>query len=437
MILLGLLLSFIIGWGLVRALTPREKNGTFEDIFLAWGVGALCVSQLTLYSILPFGRLIPPVTCALGLCCTAAIWLFLARDPRKISLRIETVPQVFLVGFLIFCAILFWYQAIVLPYGGYDAWSLWNYRAVSVFRGGDHWAGIFHNEVQGKHPWLLPLFVVWGWCFSGGETTGVPILIAVLTALATLGLLVSALAEDIGETKALLGGIFLFFLPFFAWHSVSQYASIITAYYLLAACICLKKTVRDDSPKYWILSAVFLGALAFSKDEGLVLAAACLSSFLIFLKPKDKKTPLLFWLKLAGASLAVILVEVFMRTQAISAAPYIKSDLYVINLGGIFAQERWTLIRDFFWNKIMLHAEFGRLRLWLPLALLGVFTSVGRFILGSVLAYGAVFFFLYLIVANDLVWRMDVTADRLLFLVMPVLVYLVFYSLFLKKPRTP
>jgi hypothetical protein len=437
MTIIGIFLSFIMGWGIVRQLTPHDKAGSLEDLFLAWGVGAICASQITFYSLLPFGRLIPPLTCALGLLCAGTLWLFLARTPQKNILKIENTPHIFLVGFLLFCAILFLYQAIVLPYGGYDAWSLWNYRAASVFRGGDHWSGIFHNEIQGKHPWLLPFFVVWGWCFSGGETTGVPILIALLTALATMGLLVHALAEDIGGGKALLGGIFLFFLPFFAWHSVSQYASILVAYYMLAACLCLKKAASGQGQKYWILSAVFLGALAFSKDEGLVLAATTLASFFIFLKPRGIDIGRNFWLVLGGISLATALTEIFMRTAILSSAPYISSNLYIINLNGVFNGDRWTTIGSFFWNKIILHAEFGRLHLWLPLTLLGLFTPVGRFILGSVLTYSAVFFFLYLVVAHDLVWRIDVTADRLLFLVMPIMVYLVFYSLFLKKRRTP
>ena len=433
----GILLSFLLGWGLIRALTPRGKTETGEDVFLSWGLGMLVASQITFYSVLTFGRLIPAVTCAMGLCGAGAIWLSLTKKPRHATCTPSTAPQIFIVGLLLFCAILFFTQALVLPYGGYDAWSLWNYRAASIFRGGDHWTGIFHNEVQGKHPWLLPFFVIWGWCFAGQENVGVPILIAVLTGIATIGLLVAALTEDIGGKKALLGGIFLFFLPFFAWHSVSQYASIIVAFNLLAVCVCLKKAVAHDDKKYVVLGAAFLGALAFSKDEGIILAAAALISFMTLLKPRGQKISPNFWLTLGIACVPLILVEIFMRSDLITRAPYITSNLYAIDPSGILEPKRWTMIGDFFWNKIILHAEFGRLRLWLPLALLGLFTPMGRFILAIMLAYSTVFLLLYLVVINDLAWRMDVTADRLVFVAMPVLVYVVFYALFLKKPRIP
>ncbi len=185
--------------------------------------------------------------------------------------------------------------------------------------------------------------------------------------------------------------------------------------------------------KLSVLSAAFLGLLAFSKDDGIFLALMCLVSFFMFLKPQALFKNRAFWLTLAGVTLAVILVELFMRTHVLTRAGHIVSNRYLADPEQFFMLERWQEIGSYVWNRIILHAEFGRLRLWLPLLGVGLFYPAGRFILFSILGYFAVFFFLYAIVATDLAWRLDVTLDRLLFQVLPAMVFVLFHSLFRHK----
>ena len=433
MIVAGFIISFLMGLLILRLVSDNDQT-TWEDIFLAWGIGAGCCAQLTFYSILPWMRLIPPFTGVIIITAVLLLWKKARHHLKPFDLSAKTIPEIFFIGLLLFVAILLSYQSIHLPYGGYDAWSLWNYRAQTVFNSDPHWTGIFHNEIQGKHPWLLPFFVVHSWVFAGHQTILGPLMIALATSIATIGLLTCALAEDIGWVKALLGGLFLFFIPYFGWHSINQYACILVAYYTLAACICLKKATLDIyNKKYWILSALFLGFLAFTKDEGMVLAAAILISCLIFLRPKNIFQNKTFWTTLFMTLPALILVEIFMRTNILTSAPLIKSDMYYTNGAQIFDLSRWQAIQSFFIHKVLSHAQFGRMHLWLPLLLLGIFSRTGRFLLATLTIYGIVFFILYLVVTNNMVWRMDVTMSRLLFQILPLAVFTIFHTLFAIK----
>lgn len=432
MIIFAFVLCMMIGLLFMRLLSGRENPScvTWTDIFLSWGLGVGCASQIAFYTTMIAGQTKPVLVKGVGFLILGVLlmgWVFLRRNTNERLRRPNLFRFVGAVLLLCYGALLCW-EAVHLPFGGYDGWSLWNYRAVSVFRGGEHWMAIFHNDIQGKHPWLLPFFVLWGWSFAGGETVAIPIVSAVLMSVATVGLLMGALAEEIGWIKAIFASVFLVSIPFFSWHAISQYADIFVGFYLLASCYCLKKIAVAKEPKYIMLSAIFLGLLVSAKDEGIMLAGLCLIGFVLFVNRRQIFCPR-FFVVFGLSSLAMVISEIFMRGKFLPY-PVVKSLYYYTNAQEIFSIARVVRIWDFIWNNIILYAAFGRLRLWAPFLLLGFLSRYGRFLLMIILGSLAVYFMYYMVVATEMIWRIDVTIDRLLFQLNPIMVFLLFYGLF-------
>ncbi|NTV28998.1 MAG: hypothetical protein HGA80_02835, partial [Candidatus Omnitrophica bacterium] len=263
MIILAFLVPLLLGVFVWRLLPAKSEGaGLLGNVFLAWGVGVGVASQIALYVTLASGRCIPAVIVLTGVGMMGLFW-WLSRRGQVARHGYSAVSLVQAL-FVILAMWLLLFLAIHLPAGGYDAWSLWNYRAASIFIGWDGWTGVFHNQVQGKHPWLVPFFTVWGWSFAGQGTFWLPLLTAVFMATATVGLLVFAVGEERGLWWALLAGLLLLSVPFFTWHAVSQYASIFVAYYALAAVISFRRADSDNWTGWFILCGIFLGFLASS-----------------------------------------------------------------------------------------------------------------------------------------------------------------------------
>src|SRR5262249_32135630 len=150
------------------------------------------------------------------------------------------------------------------PYGDWDAWALWNFRANFLYRAGEHWQDILHFNLHGQQPWFLPLLVASGWALTGHENVFVPQAAALLGFIGIAGLMVYGLSERIGRAKDLLAGVYLCSVSFFLQHSASQYADLWVAYYVLAAVICMERGRM-------FLAGLFFGLLCMSKNEGMVL----------------------------------------------------------------------------------------------------------------------------------------------------------------------
>ena len=69
------------------------------------------------------------------------------------------------------------------PHGQWDAWSIWNLRARSIFRGAPDWPALFSPAIAWSnpdYPLLLPLTVARLWAYEGREGTAIPAMVAML-----------------------------------------------------------------------------------------------------------------------------------------------------------------------------------------------------------------------------------------------------------------
>ena len=176
--------------------------------------------------------------------------------------------------------------ASLYPYGGWDAWGCWNFKARFLFLGGEEWTGMF-DPVLWRHqilyPFLLPLINVWFWSFGSTPTYAVPLAMTCLIPLLTAGLLYSALRELTGKWYMILVPLWIFTNMFTIQLSASQYSDLLLGLSLLAAITLFLLFQRTKDPGYMVPMGLVLGMAGFTKVEGEALCVIILVTAVILI----------------------------------------------------------------------------------------------------------------------------------------------------------
>ena len=443
--LLPYLISFGIGYLLISVLFAKKKNiDFFLHLFLAAGLGLAVSAEITFYSYVLFDRLntffviFSNLAVLLGL----ITWrLFLSRAYTTPILDIKNIApkDILAVGFLGFISfsILVTY-ANFYPLGGWDAWSCWNLKSKFLFLADSSWKNMFSPILwrsSPHYPLLLPLANVWGWIWQREAAHIIPLANSIIFTFLTLGLLFCGLRQFIKTGPAVLGPLLILMVPFAVKLTTSQYCDIIFAYFLLAAFLCLLLSKAGDSRPLALLAGVFLGLLSFTKSEG--TASAAVISLL--------SVAYLFSVKKGRGIFAQTLVVSFLAGLFFSALSTVIFQLQFAPanqtfINGLTSPEnpshfrRFGIIFVFFLFEIT-SKKWGWV--WL-LILTGVFLGWRRCFNRQmiifplyVLCYGLVVVFYYFLNTYfEILWWLSVTLNRLLFSLLPAMVFWVFYGLF-------
>lgn len=320
----------------------------------------------------------------------------------------------------------FWVYSASLPHGYYDAWAIWNLDARLIYGSGSQWLHSLPVAASGAHPdypLLVPSNVAVGWLIAGSNSTRFPFIFSLLFMLSLLGLIFSSIfiARDFGQGA--LAATLVASLPGLAYLGASQYADIELAYFFLAVGILLYLHRVKSQPVLLILAGFFSGLAGWTKNEGqmfiLVSLLVCL-----FLSLRDKKNHLPSFLAgLLFPLLAIILFKTLMP----------PSDLFVDKARSVqqlFDISRYQLILSYigkqilsfggwpvsFFLTLLLYSLVVRLRPfratrehWLPFSLF-LLQAIGYFVI-------------YLITPYDLTWHLITSLERLMFHILPLMIF--------------
>lgn len=338
------------------------------------------------------------------------------------------------------------------PHGRWDAWLIWNMHARFIHRSGENWREMFAGGLDWTHtdyPLMLPLSVVRAWLYQGGETVLAPMMLAMLFALAVIGLLVASVARFRRPGQGYLAGLALMGSPFFLVLAIYQVADIPLAFFILAAIVCCYMSDREEKGAHGILllGGMAAGLACWTKNEGMLFLVALLAGRLVTAAVRDGWKAALgnaAWL-LAGAAPVLLAVVYF---KAALAPP---NDLF----SGQSAQQIFQrladpgryaeILRAFFQTAATFTqgvvniragvnfnpAVVGIILLAVYLALSGLIDrgrerSAALSTLAAPLIMLAGFFGVYLVTPHDLRWHLFTSLNRLFMQIWPVLIFACF-----------
>ena len=424
--LLALLIPGLTGYYILRCFKGRRYSFELMDIFLMVGLGLGISAQIIFYVLIFSGH----IDCAfiigvylLSLCVLfLCSYRYLSKQLLSFSFSFRSVLIVGVILALVALAASI--LAVLRPWGDWDGWSYWNYRASFFFKSGHDWPRMFQLNMQQQHPWMLPLIILWGWAFYASQRTIVPMAIGIIFTVSTVGLLIGALKKHVSFFWAVLGGVFLASIPMYLLQGTSQYADIVAAYFILLSSVLALDFLKSPSVSSAALTGLCLGLTATVKDNSIV--AALLLFFLIIMRLRKRGLGI-FIKPLCWGFITIAVSVVLMRCFEVF---YSYHNTYGVFLPGLLDWHKWYLTGQFVW-KTLINILWGGL--W-PLVFFCLIAKRVRRIKGEIdvliqfiALYTIFYLFIFVASALRLEWLLTASFDRTVFLLAPVVVFVMFY----------
>jgi hypothetical protein len=315
-----------------------------------------------------------------------------------------------------------------LPSGKFDAWAIWNLRGRFLLRAVD-WKDAVHPAMSYSHvdyPLLLPATIARAWSLSGGSSPWGPVLVAGFFTLAAVLVVTMAVASLKGATQGYLAGIVLCLGPV-PNQGTRLYADVPVSCYFAASAALLALAARAPSREHRLLTlaGAFVGAAAWTKNEGALFAVVALSMWSLFvLRARGWRALAASGRSLIGGMAFFLVILALLKHAAGTGNDLLAS--YGRSAGMLLTDStRYLAILDVFRE----HARSGlawmlgaagvflivaprreqRVALALPLCALPAAMLIG-------------YFFAFVTTPYDLAWHLGTAADRLFVQLLPVAV---------------
>lgn len=361
-------------------------------------------------------------------------------DPRKWS-RLDLLCAAGFLFVVIIGLVSFSDYTNANPHGRYDAWAIWTVRARMLARGGEHWQSVFVPPVfHADYPLLVPLTIARSWITAGTESQRIPPAVAGLFTFASAGILTGVLFS-LGKRKiAWLSGALFLSTPWVIYFGSLQFADLPLATCLLSAVACICLAFQDDelANRWLILSGIFAGLAAWTKNEGQLFLAVyiVIASLAVYLEFRKSKPFRRMGSLVVGMLLPVAVVLLFKFTLA-----PVNDVVDTSNLSGAFSQ-----LTSFQRYVEVIHAlqaypkGFGGWSAPIPLVFLLLWLALRPVINNqnktSILTLSALlivqwigYFLIYVITPHGLQIHINQSYDRLLMHMYPSFLLLIFLFL--------
>jgi hypothetical protein len=314
------------------------------------------------------------------------------------------------------------------PHGDWDSWAIWNLRAKFLAGPGDSWKHAVSPLLERTHPYyplLTAGWIAWVWKLGGGYTAYVPALTALLFTVSTLGLAIAFITMARGVVAALAAGLILVSSSAFLLETATQYADIPLAFYYAASILL----TLVGGGRAWLLAGMFAGFAAWTKNEGAAFLVYLLLCHAVVSRNRGWKSMVL------GALPGIALLLWFKAFLAPAGDPIFRQGAGEL-MGKITDPGRYAQIMK---HAVLALGAFGSVFSH-PLVLLAIAAiALGwkvrederRLILASGLALALTFasyLAIYVIVPQDLVWRLETSMTRLYVHVWPAFLVLIFMA---------
>ena len=412
----ALIIAISIGVLALRLITQNRLSRQL-NLFLGSALGLGVASQIIFYLQLighNFNHFLPVF---ISFVLMGSLWWLNKTSDRHQYPRYPQKNWCLSLVLIPILAIPLWLEANHYPLGGWDAWSCWNLKAKFIYLGENSWKDMFDPVLWRSntgYPLALPTLNVWFWQWTG-LAQEVTMFNAILLTLLTAGVLLSGLqALGVPPLYAALTTLSVFTMSFGNTLCISQYSDILFSLYLLCAFVCYLSYEKSKDHRLLILTAIFIGLLSFTKNEGLA-ASSILGLLILIQRPKIP------WIFLGVLLISALPTAIFTLSMAPHGGVFINGLLshdhpssssrliYILtNTLYEFMSLKWAGL----WILAAVGLILSKDRAFKkPLVLVGLFMAL---FLTITLAYYQINTFF-----DDIKWWMDNTLNRIVFALMP------------------
>lgn len=440
----GLLVPIVLGVSLVLIILPKNASLTIfiHKIILGAVVGfALTSSLLFLY--LVFFNNLSGNYYQIAETVLALIVLSLAAKKTKFSpfslkltrlkIILFAVVAYFTIQFLLNLIYLVFYQ----PYGGGDAFAIWNLKARFMCRNeGLFWKNLFNENVFWSHPdypLFLPASICRIWTYLGDESLFVPMFFSAAMTFLVFAIVLFGLWIHVGIKKALLAGLLLAATPRLLTWGTSQYADVPLSLYMVSAVSCFLISQENKENRNYLLIGIFLAASClWVKSEGLFFFLIYIGNIFLY-HLRNRREEIKSFFKKILISLFPVSVYVLLRLIAVFNDKFLRQNLPEL-INKFFSVERHLVVIEAFISGILYLGEWFVNPWIIVAALLFIFGACDLnrrnhkkkssvLILVSMLA---VYYCFYIFSPRGLKWHLDTSLSRLLIQLWPLIVLNIF-----------
>lgn len=455
--LLSIVLPFITAFLAIDMLWPKKSSSTSQFYIKAYlaiclGLGLssyTCFIGLVWFS--PPSKMIIIFAELLMFSVFCLIYYFRIKlgnesNPTEKNRNLSGTQSLFSTIYIFFIislassAILFILISLNNPHGFWDAWAIWNMRARFLVRSGDQIASAFSELLGWSHvdyPLLLPCNVAKIWTLLGNESLLVPILIAFIFTITTIGLLFSSLSYMQNWYQGLLAGLLLLTVGSFFEKGADQMADVPIGLYYLATIIiyCIFHFEHEKSLHYIFLAGIMAGFATWTKNEGILfLIIVILTRFLIRFPHGGLRN----FLKEISVFLCgvtpIILLLILFKIKFAPSNDIISGQGFEVTLSRLFDINRYLVVGKSFISEFfdMLHERV----IFIPLFIIFWGFSSNKqnrrgiqntmYILSFMLVG---YFMVYIITPHELNWHLKTSLGRLFLQLLPSATFLFFMAI--------
>ncbi|MFT7537921.1 MAG: hypothetical protein ACI9F2_000060 [Lysobacterales bacterium] len=441
MFLIPYIISITTGYLVIALLFKHTRDYiTWLHLVLSVGLGLGLNGLLTFISILIVGKLQAPFVISLNLIFLAVLFLANRSILKDIILKYKDTT----LGLKTFAMIIYWALFITglslfaakYPWGGWDAWALWNTKTKFLVFAGANWTDILNTlnwHTQPDYPLLLPSINSWIHTLAKTPLLSTTFITAMLLSSTIIMLLFISLRRFINTKIAFLTSLLMGTNYFFILLSTAQYADVLLALYILASVVTLYLAFESPSLKKFILPGLFLGLMTFTKNEGIVTSILLLSISCIYLliTTSHKKQALKWCLTLSGSYFLCAWVTIYFKLVLTQSNPDIlpmngNAEYTFLNMHGLSIT--WShLLKE--WLRIQWGYIWFLLIVMTTIKLPSYFKKENLVPSLFLILYTGILLLIYLTTINfDLSWRLTHTLKRILFYLLPTIIFLNCYT---------
>ncbi|MBE9528691.1 MAG: hypothetical protein IME99_05585 [Proteobacteria bacterium] len=378
---------------------------------------------------------------------------------------VETVATVIIALQLVYVFV--YYGA--LPITGWDAWSIWFFKARAFFIDGGVTSGFLLNADYGydhpDYPLLVPLSLMWLFTTLGEANDIVAKILYPIQFAALLALLYYFILRSVGRRSALVAAALLSLTPLVVIHSAGLpqkigglysgdfvgYADLTLALLFMASGGFIYLYAKEGAGSALRAAALVLAIGAWTKNEGVVFALLGASLLLLLLLLKSFKLPLSSFffptskrtqerpegVKVATSVLFIVAaLALFVLPWALYKAHFGLGSEYTggLNVGtigeniGRLPFVLGAILKHLFVRLSLVSVAWWVLALSVALNLKGILRPGVFALLLLLIGQFAVYTLVYVITPADVAWQISTSLDRLVLHMTPLALLIAFLN---------